>query len=355
MSFPLHEASAAFFGQLGGVVVGAAIEPLEPEPEADSAQLGATVTVEFDNAGLFGPATADIYDDVYPRYRALREEWWRSLAPATDADSPRLRPYLLPLPAAGAPVGPAREAIRPERREIELVSLDTVPRSSYLDRMRREYGLEFGIRGASGRMFDLAEGLLLAVRSATDAVPDPESVVELGAGTGAVTSLALRRARPKRALVHDASEVAGRHLREHLGPVAAQNGSSLHVVIGDCRDLEFGEPISLLVVGIPFAQLPSLLARRGEAIRSALGDDGVLVAASSTVGMRFYQGLTDGHEPRLAGWPWYVPGCSLLDLFGSGAAVRVRNLVISVASASPYRVDATVNGMVARGGELLAS
>ena len=41
------------------------------------------------------------------------------------------------------------------------------------------------------------------------------------------------------------------------------------------------------------------------------------------------------------------------NLFGSGAAVRVRNLVVSVASASPHRVDATVNGMVARGGEVL--
>src|SRR5690606_17155804 len=142
---------------------------------------------------------------------------------------------------------------------IEVVPLETVPRSSYLDRMRREYGLEFGIRGGSGRLYDLAEGLLLAVRSAADAAPDPHPIVERGAGTGAVTGLALRRARPKRALVHDASEVAGRHLREHLGPVAAATGATLDVVTGDCRDLDFGEPISLLVIGIPFAQLPSLL------------------------------------------------------------------------------------------------
>jgi hypothetical protein len=125
-------------------------------------------------------------------------------------------------------------------------------------------------------------------------------------------------------------------------------------VTGDCRDLDFGESISLLVIGIPFAQLPSLLARRGAAIRRALGREGVLVAASSTAGMRFYQGLTDGQEPRLAGWPWYVPGCTLPDLFSSGSAVRVRNLVISIASGSPSRVDATVAGMVARGGEVLA-
>src|SRR5262249_33069377 len=148
--------------------------------------------VEFGNAGIFGDATADIYDDVYPRYRALRDEWWSSLTAALDVDAPRLRPYLLPVPAADATVGPARSAGRPAPRDIEVVPLDTVPRSSYLDRMRREYSLEFGLRGASGRLFDLSEGLLLAVRSATDAVPDPESVVELGAGTGAVTSLALR-------------------------------------------------------------------------------------------------------------------------------------------------------------------
>jgi hypothetical protein len=353
VSFSLHEASADFFGQVGGVVVDASIEPLEPEPDADDAQFGATVTAEFDNAGIFGDAMADIYDDVYPRYRALRDDWWASLAAAAEAHAPPMRPYLLPVPAAGAPVRTALAASRRATREIEVVPLDNVPRSSYVDRMRREYGLEFAIRGASGRMFDLAEGLLLAVRSATDAVPDPGSVVELGAGTGAATSLALRRARPKRALVHDASEVAGHHLLEYLGPLAAETGAALEVVTGDCRNLDFSEPISLLVCGIPFAQLPSLLERQGEAIRAALGEDGVLVAASSMVGMRFYQGLTDGHEPRLAGWPWYVPGRSLRDLFGSGAAVRVRNLVVSVASASPHRVDATVNGMVARGGEVL--
>lgn len=354
MSFPLHETSAAFFAQLGGVVVDTSIEPLELEPDGDGAQLGATVTVEFDNAGIFGDDRADIYNDVYPRYRALRREWWTALALAASEDEPRLRPYLLPLPAAGAVSGPARDAEPLASREIEVVPLQTVPRSSSVDRLRREYGLEFGIRGPSGRLYDLAEGLLLAVRAATDAVPDPETVVELGAGTGAASGLVLRRARPKRALVQDASEVAARHLREQLGPLAAQTGASLDVVTGDCRDLDFGEAISLLVVGIPFAQLPSLLARRGDAIRAALGGDGVLVAASSSVGMRFYQALTDGSEPRLEAWPWQVPGRSLRDLFASGAAVRVRNLVVSIASASPARVDATVAGMVARGGELLA-
>lgn len=354
MSFPLHEASADFFGRLGGAVVDVAMEPLEPEPDGDPAQVGATVTVEFPNSGIFGGADADIYDDVYPRYRALRDEWWNALSPTLSGDAPPLRPYLLPVPAADATMGPARAAVRPVASEIDVVPLETMPRSSYVDRMRREYGLQFAIRGASGRLFDLAEGLLLGVRAATDAVPDPESVVELGAGTGAATALVLHRARPKRVLVHDASEVAGRHLRDQLGPIAARSGTSLDVVTGDCRELAFAEPISLLAAGIPFAQLPSLLARRGEAIRAALGEDGLLVAASSTVGMRFYQGLTDGYEPRLAAWPWYGPQRSLRELFGSGAAVRVRNLVVSIASGSPSRVDATVAGMVARGGELLA-
>jgi len=335
-------------------VVDTSVELLEPEPDGDTAQLGATVTVEFANAGMFGDSHSDIYDDVYPRYRALRREWWDALSAAANGGSAPVRPYLLPLPGAGAAGGPPRDARRPVAGDIEVVPLETVPRSYYVDRMRREYGLRFGIRGASGRLFDLAEGLLLAVRSATDAMPDPESVVELGAGTGAATSIVLQRARPKRALVHDAREVAGLHLREHLAPLAARVGTSIDVVTGDCRDLTFGEPVSLLAIGIPFAQLPSLLAQRGEAIRTALGDDGVLVAASSTVGMRFYQALTDGSEPRLDAWPWHVPGRSLRYLFPNGAAVRMRNLVISVASASTHRVDATVAGMVARGAEILA-
>ncbi len=354
MPFPLHDSSAEFFGRLAATVIDTSIDPLEPEPDADELELGATVTVEFENSGLFGDQLADIYDDVYPRYRSLRDAWWRALASAGDEDSPRLRPYLLPLPARGATVGAALAARSPASREIEVVPLETVPRSSYVDRMRRLYGLEFAIRGASGRLYDLPEGLLLAVRSAADAMPDLGSYVELGAGTGAAAGLVLRKARPKRILVHDESEVAGRHLREHLGPAAADAGSALHVTTGDCRDLGFVEPIGLLAIGIPFAQQPSLLVRRGEAIRAALGEDGVLVAASSTVGMRFYQALTDGDDPRLSAWPWRVPGRSLRDLFGNGATVRVRNLVVSVASGSSARVDATVAGMVARGGELLS-
>jgi hypothetical protein len=354
MSLALHEASAAFFARLGGVVTETTVEPLEPEPDVDTAAFAATVTVEFDNAGLFGDAKADIYDDVYPRYRALRREWWEALRAVATDETPWPRPYLLPVPAPGAPTGPARDGARPVRPEVEVVSLESVPRSSYVDRMRRQFGLEYGLRGASGQLLDLGEGLLVAVRAAVDAMPDPESVVELGASTGAATGLVLHRARPKRVLVHDASEAAGRHLREHLGAVASQSGASLQVVTEDCRDLPFDEPISLLIVNIPFAQLPSLLARRGEQIRAALGEEGILVAASSAVGMRFYQALTDGSEPRLADWPWFVPGRALPDLFASGAAVRMRNLVVSVASASPQRVDATLAGMVARGGEILS-
>jgi SAM-dependent methyltransferase len=353
MSLALHEASAAFFAPLGGVVTETTVEPLEPEPDADSAAFAATVTVEFANAGMFGDAAADIYDDVYPRYRALRREWWAALRAALSDDTPQVSPCLLPLPAPSATPGPARDAVGPVRPEVEVVPLESVPRSSYVDRMRREFSLEFGLRGASGRLLDLAEGLLVGVRAAVDAMPDPESVVELGAGTGAATGLVLRRARPKRALVHDASEAAARHLREHLGALASQTGASLQVVTGDCRQLAFDEPISLLICNIPFAQLPSLLARRGEQIRAALGEEGILVAASSAMGMRFYQGLTDGSEPRLSGWPWYGPGRALPDLFASGAAVRLRNLVVSVASASPVRVDATIAGMAARGGEVL--
>src|SRR5258706_12807349 len=204
MPFPLQDASAEFFGQHGGSVLNVRFEPLEPEQDTADPTLGATVTVAFDNAGLFGDAGADIYDEVYPRYRSLRDEWWQVLA-ATKGDSPhRLRPYLLPLPAAGAPIGSPRPLRVSVRQPFSVVPLDSVPRTSYLDRMRREYGLDYGIRGASGRLFDLGEGLLLAVRSATDALPDLASFVDLGAGTGAASSLVLRRSQPKRVLAFDA-------------------------------------------------------------------------------------------------------------------------------------------------------
>jgi hypothetical protein len=185
-------------------------------------------------------------------------------------------------------------------------------------------------------------------------MPDVDSVAELGAGTGAATNVVLRRARPARVLVQDESEVAARHLRDHLGPAALEAGARLDVMDGDCRRLAFDEPVSLLVLGIPFAQQPSLLAGKGQQIEAALGEDGLLVAATSTVGMRFYQALTDGEDSRLAAWPWFVPGASLRDLFTNGATVRVRNLVISIASASASRVDATVAGMAARGAQPLA-
>ena len=354
MPFPLHAVSAEFFGQFGGTVLGSSVEPLAPEPDDDVPFLGATVTVAFDNAGIFGDDRADVYDDVYPRYRALRTEWWRTLAnTATADDEPALQPNLHPLSQPGAPVGPPLPARSRPSREVEVVPLDTVPRSPYVDRMRRQYGLEFGIRSSGGRLLDLAEGLLLAVRAATDALHEIDSFVDLGSGTGAASGLVLRRSRPKHAFVHDDSYIAARHLNEHLGPLAIETGTNLQVVTGDCRAVEFAQPVDLLAIGLPFAQQPSLLARSGPAIKAALGHDGVLVAATSTVGMRFYQALIDGDDPRLAAWPWYVRGASLPDLFPVGATVRVRNLVISIASASASRVDATVAGMVARGAEIL--
>lgn len=352
VTFRLQEASAGFFAQVGGTVIDTAVEPLEPEPDEEPA-LGATVTVAFDNAGIFGDDRCDIYDDVYPRYRALRSAWWHTLSSALDEPTP-LRPYLLPLPAEGAQLGPSLPVRSRPSVEFEVVALDAVPRSSYLDRLRREYGLAYGLRGSGGRLHDLAEGLLLAARAATDTLPEVESFVELGAGTGAVAGMVLRRTQPKRALLQDSSEAVIRHLREHLGPLAIQTSTNLDVVAADCRELPFADPVSLLVVGLPYALVPSLLARSGERIRAALGNDGLLVAATSTVGMRFYQALTDGGEPRLAGWPWYVAATTLRELFGSGAMVRVRNVIVSIVAASTARVDATVAGMVSRGAEIIA-
>lgn len=349
----LQEASATFFEPVGGVVVETTVELLEPEFDMAEPVLGGTVTVEFDNAGIFGDDRADIYDDVYPRYRALRDDWWRALAAAPDDAGPLMRPYLFPVPASGAPLGPALPTRSRPSGDVEVVPLDTVARSSYLDRMRREYGLEWGIRGSSGRLFDLAEGLLLATRCATDALVDVESFAEFGAGTGAVAGLVLRRAQPKRALVHDERPTVTRHLRECLGPLSIETGAALDVLDGDCRAVPLAGPVSLLVLGLPFAAQPSLLARNGDRIRTALGDDGLLVAASSAAGMRFYQSLVDGGDPRLAAWPWHVPGASLRDMFDSGATVRVRNLVISIASNSTSRVDATVAGMISRGAQVL--
>jgi hypothetical protein len=198
------------------------------------------------------------------------------------------------------------------------------------------------------------KGLLLAVRSATDVLPDLASFVDLGAGTGSVASLVLRRAQPKRVLVVDDSDVAGEHLRAYLGPMAIDHAASLSVVTGDCRDLAYDEPISLLSLSIPFAQQPSLLVRRGNEIQTALGEDGLLVAATSMAGMHFYQALIDGSDPRLTTWPWFAPRYSLQGLFGSVGTVRVRNLVVSVASQSSSRVDAVVAAMAGRGAELLS-
>jgi hypothetical protein len=354
MPFPLHDASAAFFGPYGGTLLDVTLEPLEPEHDTGEAELGATVTVAFDNPGLFGDQHADIYDDVYPRYRALREEWWSALATVESDEPSRLRPYFLPLPRDGAPLGRALAPRKTAPGEITVVPIGSVPRSSHLDRLRREYGLEYAIRGSSGRLYDLPEAMLLATRSAIDALPDMSAFVELGAGTGAAANVVLHRARPKRVAVHDESPAAASHLHDYLGPAAAELGCALEVLGGDCRTLSFAEPISLLALSIPFAQQPSLLARRGPLIQAALGDDGLLVAVSSMVGMRFYQALVDGDDPRVAAWPWYVPGQALRDLFTTGATVRVHNIVVSIASNAAQRVDATVAGMVARGAELLA-
>lgn len=353
MAFPLREASGDFFGPLGGSVLDVHYEPLEPEQDTLDAEVGATVSVAFDNAGLFGDADADIYDEVYPRYRDLRNEWWAALRERADELSSPLRPYLLPVPTERAAHGLALPLRRPSVGDVSVVPLDSVPRSSYLDRVRREYGLDYGIRGASGRLFDLAEGLLLAVRSAADAVTDLSSVVDLGAGTGAATNLVLRRTKPKRVLVQDDRTAVGDHLAENLWPSAREQGAGVDVVVGDARTLSFVEPIDLLVISLPFAQQPSLLAHRGAELREALGAGGVLVSASSMVGMRFYQALIAGDDPRLRAWPWYAATPSLRTLFAGVGTVRVRNLLVTVASNSSGRVDAVVAGMVGRGGELV--
>ena len=311
------------------------------------------VTVEFDNRTLFGAGDADVFDDVYPRYRGLRAQWWDALReaglPVVPDGGRWIRPHPVPVAAAGGTEGETLPKPVRSSRSIRVVELDTVPATPYLTRMRHEYGLTHGIADDSGHLFDLDEALLLAVDCAATEFGELTRFVDVGSGTGSASALAMTRARAGQVLANDFHEAIGNHLRDHLGKLGAARGTGVEVVTGDCRDLTYPPGTTLLAVSTVFGQQPSLLARRGPGIAASLGTQGVAVFASSMVDMPFYQNLTEGGDERLGRWPWYPARTTLRRLFPRVRVLRLRNLVATLAGGPGSPVDAIAARMADRG------
>jgi hypothetical protein len=192
----------------------------------------------------------------------------------------------------------------------------------------------------------------MAVKCSADELKDADLFIDLGSGTGSASKLMMSRCRTKRVLANDFSEASGAHLRSHLGAVAARYGTELNVVTGDCRAISYEPGCTVLAISVVFGLQPSLLAAKGGRIKAALGREGILLAASSMVGMSFYQALIDGSDPRLARWPWYSTDNSLAALFSDVRRVRVGSLVVTLASDSSSRLDGISARMLAAGGRL---
>ncbi len=264
----------------------------------------------------------------------------------------KVRPHLVPLPSkSSCPYGTSYPRLRSSGSTLEIVCLQKSGRSSYARHLFSKYHVEYGIRTARGKVFDQDEALLLGVKSTVESLGKVDLFMEVGAGTGSASAVAMESANVCKVIANDISEDVRRHLEYYLGSLAKAKGTHLTVSIADCSIMKYPSGTSVLAVSTVFGSQPTLLSKKGPEIRKALGSEGVLLSASSMTDMLFYHYLINGGEPRLRVWPWYARTRPLHTLFNHVRALKVGNQVLSLASQSERTIGHVSDRMKEEGAD----
>ncbi|HKY32618.1 MAG TPA: methyltransferase domain-containing protein [Candidatus Polarisedimenticolia bacterium] len=142
-------------------------------------------------------------------------------------------------------------------------------------------------------------------RAVTRGIPGgPVSLLEAGAGTGALTLEIVRRLPPgSRLTIYEINGDFARHLRERFAREGGGNGRvgqgiTVHVHHGDVQDLPPGPRYDGIVSGLPLNNFPPALVRRIlESLFAALRPGGVLTYFEYLL-IREIKSLTTGRRER---------------------------------------------------------
>ena len=296
--------------------------------------------VEFGEHNKFGDAD---YLDAYERYRQMRSDWWAYLAsnelPQCHASTAIISHFIPYLSKHSTHEGTAYTPESTQYFGQVLIPYERVENlNSYYDEIHRRYGVRWVLQDGRGITIGPDVGLLFALHAALKDSPRIDTFVDLGAGTGELSAFLINKGLAENININEYSPHLREHLQTYLEQIRGGKDVNIEYQFTDASEFVLPHKAELVSMGIYYGAQPFFLERHGKSLRTALGEDGLLIIQSGMLENRFNISSITGDDERLFDWCWYNEKCCLKTYFSEIASIFLADEIITLACKSKERM-----------------
>lgn len=290
--------------------------------------------VVFNNKYLFG--NGDFSKEVYPRYRKMRSDWRHAIEKSKIKLYSDLAIGFVPLLEKDQVKKSLEYDIydkyRIKPRGVKVININEI-KSDYYKKLIKKFKVKFALREGSGMLIGPEGGMLNVLKTICN-LKKINSFVDIGAGTGELSSYILRNSNPNKIVVNEISLNLRSHLREYLKNNKRQNKNKIVFDFRDCKKIKLPKEVDLISIGVFYGVQPAFLKSKGKEIVKCLGKKGILVIQSAMPETLFNQHILLGDEAGIMNWPWYSKKFILSNYFSCTEVFFIDNQFITLASQS---------------------
>ena len=287
--------------------------------------------IDFNNQNLFG--NGNFSDEIYPRYRKLRKDWRNLLEKYGIKLYSNIAVGFIPLlnnKKESNKFKYKKEKIKPLGAKI--LNIDKM-NSDYLRKMSKSFGVKFALEEKNGALIGPEGGMLYVLEVINKVLGKIDNFIDIGAGTGELSSYVLRSCNPRNIIVNELSVDLKKHLVNYL---KKENKRKIKITFNfkDCRNIKFPVKASLISVGVFYGDQPSFIMRKGPEMVRCLGKKGLLMIQSAMPETLFNQHILLGDVEGVNKWPWHSERFILSNYFSCVKVFFIDNQFITLASQS---------------------
>ena len=334
----------SFFSSIGGKLLFSRCIKTKTYSSLDSEIPCINFYVVFNNKYLFGKG--DFSKEVYPRYRKMRSDWKCAIEKSGIKLYSDIAVGFVPL-LEGDQIRNSTKynydkyKIKPEG--IEIIDINKI-KSDYYGGLIRKFKVKFALREGSGMLIGPEGGMLNILKTICD-FEKINCFVDIGAGTGELSSYILRNCNPNKVVVNEISLNLRSHLKKYLENIGGKNKSKIIFNFKDCKKIKLPRKADLISIGVFYGVQPALLKIKGKEMAKCLGKKGILVVQSAMPETLFNQHILLGDEDGILNWPWYSKKFILSNYFSCTEVFFIDNQFIILASQSRDVINRIMKGL----------
>lgn len=212
---------------------------------------------------------------------------------------------------------------------------DLVERNPYYKELASEFRIEYGIKTNNGTVIGPDAGLIYGISYiAQSMLKESIRIAEIGAGTCSTPISLLSKKKIEYYYGVDFSSKVLGYYERIFRPILLDNNVDSTFVIDDALKCELPSNIDIFVVGIYYEAQYDFIANRGNEIKGALSNDGMLILQSGLPENLMLSDLLV-EAPNNA-WPWQQGKSNLRDWFRFIMQVNFKNEIVTIASDNRY-------------------